>query len=653
MLRRSWRLLKGWVLYRLDRFVGWSPLTQLAALLVLTTGLVAFWAWLGLITGALEADAFWWSLSRFFDGGTMASDQGVSRRIIALGVTASGVLVVSLTIGAIASKLGERIADLQLGTSPVLERGHLLVLGFDAKVPLIARELAYSHRRLKLVTLALDEKRRQEVALREVAAIPGSRLQLLIRSGDPRSEAALLRVGADRAQVVLVVPSAELDDEAALRFTTSTLLALRRVLGPGHRPRIVVECRRARHAELIGLLGEPGLAGPEPLSIERVAADDVVARILAQSVRHGAIHLALRELLSFSGSELYLEPTPRGLIGRSFAEAHAAIEGGILIGLHRSPGGTTLLPEDQRLLTSDDRLVVLEAERGHFRLGGMLPPPPPIDRLDVFDHAVPQTVAVLGFNRTVGRLVEELERVLPPGSTIKLGSPTLPAAEEQWITAASTRCHKVRVERHVEAPDQLGRPDDPALVDADGAILLGCEDERDPDGDASAIGLLLRLRDRRRGGASTTLKRLVTEVRDPVLGAQVASTLDDFLVSTDVVAMVLAQAAFDPEILGAYRELLDMEGCGLFVRSRRYYVPDGEATFAQVASAARRRGDLAIGYCPARLEEPTRPPRETWELGSVGPREPWVVLDPPRQVRLPDGDGVQLIVLSRRSAGQG
>lgn len=648
-MRRQWLALKAWLLYRLDRSVAWSPLRQLAGLLLLTSALVAAWAGIGSASGVLETDAFWWSLARFFDGGTMAADQGWARRLLAVGVTGSGILVVSLTIGAIASKLGERIADLRLGQSPVVEVGHLLVLGFDAKVALIARELARSRRRLTLVVLAHEEKRRQEAALRDSVRLPGSRLQLLTRTGDPRAESALLRVRADRAGVILVVPPSELDDEAALRFTTSTLLALRRVIGPVCRTKVVIECRRAHHAELLQLVAAPGLAGEGALPIELVAADDIIARILAQSVRHGAVHLALRELLSFAGSELYLEPLPSGFAGLTFGEAHARIEGGILVGLRRGDDRYQLAPPDTEVLGVDDRLVILEEEPGHHRAQGSLPPPP-VDRLQISDHALPETISVLGFNRTLGRLVEELDRVLPPGSTIKLGCPPLRPEEELLLSHSSARCHRARVDRHVEQAGALGLPQDPALADADGVILLGCEDEQDPDGDASAITLLLQLRQRWRGGDPRTVRRVVTEVRDPILGQQIVSTLDDFLVSTDVVAMMLAQAAVDPEIVPAYRELLDMTGCGVFVRPRRYYVPDGPVTFSEVMSAARRRGDLAIGFCPGVPRDRSTSLRERWELGQTEQEDDLVTLDPPRSTTLPEGPEVQVVVLARLSA---
>src|SRR5262245_44084474 len=109
------------IIVRLDQFLGWPPWLQIAVVILCTLGLVAVW-------GALAAtllkvtlrEGLWFALARFMDGGTMAQDQGRTTRFIAIGVTTTGILVISFLTGAFASKLGERIEDLRSGQSPIL-----------------------------------------------------------------------------------------------------------------------------------------------------------------------------------------------------------------------------------------------------------------------------------------------------------------------------------------------------------------------------------------------------------------------------------------------------------------------------------------------------------------------------------------------------
>src|SRR5262245_29775221 len=127
------------LVYWLDEFVGRGPLLQATILFFVTSAIVLIWAlafwWAAGFPAA--GDTVWWSLTRMMDGGTFAGDRGRWVRLVGTGVTGSGILLISLLTGAITSKLSERIDDLRSGRSPVVVHNHFLILGFDAKVPLI------------------------------------------------------------------------------------------------------------------------------------------------------------------------------------------------------------------------------------------------------------------------------------------------------------------------------------------------------------------------------------------------------------------------------------------------------------------------------------------------------------------------------------
>jgi hypothetical protein len=343
-LRRLIFSLRTRVIVRLDQFLAWPPFIQIPVIIALTIALVAAWGAIAAdITGLSWRQGMWFALTRFMDAGAMVGDEGRARRLLAIGVTTSGILVVSFLTGAFASKLGERIQELRSGRSPIMESDHLLILGFDAKVPLIVRELARSKQRVTVVVLAQEEKTMLDARLRFVRNVPSARVRPFSRSGDPRSELALLRVCADRARTILVIAPSRLDDDHALRWSVSTLLAIRSAVGADFRGRVIVESRRATHAPLLALTGEAGLARSARLPIEIFASDDIVARVLAQSIRQGGVYFALRELLSFRGSELYVEELPAALVGKTFDDAHALVEHGIAVGVLHADGSHRLL----------------------------------------------------------------------------------------------------------------------------------------------------------------------------------------------------------------------------------------------------------------------------------------------------------------------
>lgn len=649
-MRRILRAFRTRLIVRLDQFVSWPPSIQVPILILLTIALIAVWAFAwSLASGYSLRHTAWLALIHFMDGGTMAGDTNHIDKIVATGVTATGVLVLSFLTGAFASKLGERLDELRSGRSAVLENRHILILGWDSKVPLMIRELARSHQRVRVVLLSMEEKARVDAVLRVARQERGSRIRVIARTGDPRSELALLRVCADRARSIVVISPAKLDDDHAMRWSVSTLLAVRRAVGADFNGRLVVESRRAIHASLLKLTCEPEVAGAGAIPIDVFAADDIVARVIAQSIRQSGVYFALRELLSFRGSELYVEPIPPSLVGKTFEHAHDLVVHGIATGVYRANGSYELAPRhsDHRLLKADDRLIILEEDRRTFTLGQSLPhakipaPPQPLSMLE------PQHILVIGNNRTLPRLVTEMNNILPSGSRVGVSCPALKAAEDAALANAGKSAPNLSVERETLDPAGDLLDEEKMLTGVDGVVILGCEDEDDPDGDASALSILLRFRYARREHGPR-IKKLITEVRDPAAANQVAGSLDDFLVSTDVVAMVLTHAALEPRLIAAHRELLDPSGVEVFLVPRSVYAPEGQrATFGEIMAAARLRDEIAIGFLPHRRESSALSAGARIEAGRVEVDEASpVYLNPPRGEHLPEGPGVMIVVLA-------
>lgn len=644
MLKQRTSRLKTRIVVALDQFLGWPPAIQIPLIILLTVLLIGVWGlvWSAAL-GTSPSEGVWQALTHFMDGGTMAADQGRSMRLIGTGVTTTGVLVLSFLTGAFASKLGERIDDLRSGRSPVIARNHILILGFDAMVPQIVEELAHSHQRLSVVVLAQEDKSKLEAVLRAARRVPGSRVEVTCRTGDPRVELALNRVCAERARTIVVIAPPGADDDGALRWTLSALLAIRRAVGSRLKGRVVVETRRAVHRPILELTGEPGIAGPGALGIDVFASDDIIARVLAQSIREDGVYFALREIFSFRGSELYLEPVPAALLGQTFDQAHATIEEGIAVGVFRHGQRHRMSPPagDRRVLEPGDRLIVLERDKGAFRVhhAPRAPEIRPSPRRPTPEPSSPpaagtSTVLVIGANRTLSRLVIELDRMLPHGSRLLILTPPLSPDEEAAVGGARGCCGRVTVE-HIRREGLLSLAEDARLFAADGVVILGCDDEQDPDGDASALALLLHLRAGARSGGHR-VRRLVTEVRDPSSARQVSARRDDFLVSNDIVAMVLAQAALEPALAEAYRELLDPTGVEVYLVPRDRYCPaDADVPFGDVMVEARRRGEVAIGlYVSAEAEgtfEVASPVRLNPSRFTPVPRDAAIVVlaDPP------------------------
>lgn len=647
--RRALRLARAHLIYRLDALLGQPPLVQVAILFVATALVVAaFAAALQLEDGVDPLAALWWSTTHFLDGGTMAADPP-SRRALALAVTSAGVVTMSLLTAALASKMGERIADLRSGLNPVLERDHVLVLGYDPNVALFAREIARSGQACTLVVLASEEKERIEAALRPASRVPGQKLRTVVRTGDPRSEQSLLRVSAEHARAVVIVPPPSLGDEDSVRWTLATLLAMRRVAEGGWGGHVIVEARRREARALLELAAAPGIAGPGALPLDVVASDDVIACILAQSTRDDAVYFVLRHLLAFDGCELYLEPLPRELEGRDWDEAHARVESGIVVGLARGAERPRLCPAPGEIgaLRRGDRLVVLSAGHGRIRLGDALPEV----EAGAIERRAPaaEEVSIIGVTATLPHLLRELDAILPAGSTVRvLVGPEDPRGPE-LVAEARASARRIAIELEEGQASSMALEGTKPLCTSDAIVILGHEDRSDENGDASALAMLLRLRHGMKVSGNQG-SRVVTELRDPRSARHVVPRPGDCIVSSDVVAMLLAQEALDPAIAPVYREVLHPGGTSVRLRPVAWYGSEG-GTFGEAMARARARGEIAIGIFPdprAKGHERDLERARLEEGDSGGVSDAW--LNPPRDTRLPRDESTRVVVLARASA---
>ncbi|WP_224369024.1 CASTOR/POLLUX-related putative ion channel [Hyalangium versicolor] len=650
LLRRAGRAARAWLIYRLDQLLTYPPLVQVAALLLLTAILIAGFAFLARLTFPQEpslpdaTEALWWSVTHFLDGGTMATDP-MPMRLLALGATCAGILAVSLLTAALASKMGERIADMRSGLNPVVERDHVLCLGYDPNVALVAREIARSGQRCTLVVLAPEDKDRIDAALRPARQVPRHRLRTVVRTGDPRNEQALLRVAAQNARAIIVMPPANLSDDDSVQWTLSTLLAMRRVAEEGFGGRVIVEARHTEARELLSLAGEPGVAGPGQLALDIVASDEVVASILAASTRQDGIYFVLRHLLAFDGCEFYVEPVPEALAGRTFDEAHAVVRDAILVGVSTEDGELLLspAPSSQRRLERADRLILLAPGRNRWRAGGELPPPLLPEHSAMPDPA-PQNVSVVGFNSTLPHLLKELSVSLPQGSRVQVVAGDNSPRALMVVENVRTEVDSVQLSCDTRPAAPLMHRGQHEMCRADAVVILGNEDPQDENGDASALAMLLRLRHGQKVSGHRA-RRVVTEVRDPRSAVHIAPRRGDAVVSSDVVAMLLAQVVLDPDVAPVYREMLSLRGVAVRLGPRHAYVTASPSTFAQVQANARARGEVALGFYPDPRGQERSLARQRLEEGDVELGEDaW--LNPPRDTPVPDTEDTQVVVLA-------
>lgn len=410
--------------FRLERFVlrgVGQRLLVAAGLIVLVSvvgGLIAYW----LAADLAPAEGIWWAFLRLSDPGYLGDDEGAVLRVVSTVVTVLGyVLFMGLLIAIMVQWLNQKIRHLESGVTPIALQNHVIIFGWTARTPAIVQGLLGAGRRLdrflakvglrdlRIVVLVdeVDDGIRHE--LRERLGDLWSDRHVLLRSGTPLRAEHLDRV-AFRDASVLILPGADFGEAnpgAVDAKTIKTLLSI------------------SRNANLDG--ASPPLAVVELFDISRlttarrayrgesemIAADDIVCRIIAQSVQQRGLGAVYSELLKLNDrNSIYVRPIDGLALGR-FDELRRRFPHAVLLGIIPAGQGTpNLRPDPDTRIERDDLLVFLAR-----RYADCSPAEPGLP-LAAMSAAPPRAPArerrrrtlILGWSRKVPPLLWEFDR---------------------------------------------------------------------------------------------------------------------------------------------------------------------------------------------------------------------------------------------------
>lgn len=571
--------------------IGWLGLATFLFLLVAAT-IVALFG-LGIAGGESAGfiESFWQALLRVFDAGTFTGDEGWGLRLVTFVVTLGGILVVTSLIGLIASSIDQRIAALGKGRSPVLETGHVLVLGWSSRLFSILSELIEANANQKdaaVVVLSELSKADMEDAVRARIADTGS-TRIVCRTGDPASPAdlALVNVAAAKSIVVLAGEGGD-GDAGAVRATLAVLSE-----GSERRPPVVVEMLDSRNARSLS-----GAAGDRVITVE---ADDIIAKVTAQACYQAGLGVVYRELLDFAGDEIYFAPAAQ-LAGHTFGEALLAFDTSSVIGRAAADGTIALAPPMSTTFAAGDRVIAISADDDTVTFGGIrevdAPAPARTNRLNGTSAG---SMLVVGWSALGSRILAELDAVATGPRTVDV------AVDESMVPAnslvASAARLTVRFIAGADDPDHLV-----ALMEENGydhVVVLGYRDALTPaHADARTLLTLLTLSGVR-GRA-----RVVAEVldsRDAIIAERTGA--DDLVVSDQLSSLMIAQLTERPELNHVLGELFGATGASISLRAADLYVGADPVSYAGIVAAARAQDQVALGYRLAGGQVVLNPPK--------------------------------------------
>lgn len=579
-LARGTIALIGWL------FLASSALIVIAAALVVAAGI------------APEGEGgerpglpsmIWFTLMRALDAGTVGGDSGSVAFLGAMfAVTIGGIFLVSTLIGILTSGLEGKLDELRKGRSLVCERGHTVILGWSPQVFSILSELLLANESrpgAAIAILADKDKVEMEDEIRAKVGVP-RKARVVCRTGSPIDPTDLAIVNPEEARSIIVLSP---QDGEADAHVIKTILALTNAPGRKQgRYHIVAEIRDARNMEAARLV-----AGDEA---ELLPVGDLIASITVQTCRQSGLSVVYTELLDFGGDEIYMREEA-ALAGKTFGEALSAYETSALIGVCKKGGKVRLNPPMDAVIEPGDQVIVVAQDDSAIRLSGRAAPS--VDAGAIQDARpaapAPERILILGWNSRGPTILQQLDRYVAPGSAV-----IVVAEGEDVEGAIAERCPALQnLKVDVEAGDTTSRRTLDRVTQGghEHVITLSYSDRLGPqEADARTLITLLHLRD-----IASKARRpfsIVSEMLD-VRNRQLAEVTraDDFIVSDKLISLMLSQIAENKHLAAVFGDLFDPEGSELYLKPAGDYVAlDRPVDFYTVVEAARRRGEVALGY---------------------------------------------------------
>ena len=508
-------------------------------------------------------------------------------RVFGLGLTIASLLTGGAMFAFITATTSKKIADLRKGKGPVVEKDHIMILGWGPQVYSILQQLDVANENNPSVAVVVApvsiETMNEELEAR-VGKLKYTKI--VTRSLDPSNPKILSEMNIAAARSVIVLASAKGGVPSAVTGVLAVLANLS------------VESKTVVVADINDLSASDALMRSTAGRVVTVQTQQLIAQVTAHACRQPGLAAIYLDLLDFEGNEIYYAPA--GLsAGHMFGEALLGFSGASLIGLRRADGTVMLAPPMNTVISNDDFVIAIAEDDDRIIWTA---PHPEFDLVNaqIAVGAAPKVPAiqtlVLGWNPMGREVLKEINDFASPGSA------TLILAQASKVTADDLKDLGSANMQVVTKPSDGGYNDIAAVLPGtqfDQVIIFGYRGKTSTsEADSASLLSLLSVHSLKQSGAfGAGRARIIAEILDSnnVELARVVA-VEDLVVSDRLASLMMTQLSQSPHLSQIFGQLFGPGGVYLNAKPISYYLPEGQATFAQLVAAGRARGEVVIGY---------------------------------------------------------
>jgi len=569
--------------------IKWLAILSLVVVVVL--GLVIMVAQIKGSPDATEDLGFiegsWQILMSTLDQGAMAGDQGWAFRAVRFVATLGSLFLLSILIGTISSGIDAKIGELRKGKSKVLESNHTLILGWSEKIFSILTEIIEANSNQKkpsIVILANRDKVEMDDEIRQ--RIPDLKnTRIIVRSGSPLSSSAINVVSPNEARSIIILAG---EEENSDTYVIKSVLALtngkNRKKEPYH---IVAELKDPRNMEAAELVGND-----ETIF---VLSADLISRITAQTCRQSGLSVVYSDLLQFEGDEIYFANEPK-LIGKSYKEALMMYETSSVLGVFTKEESVLINPPMDYVFQKGDQVIAISEDDDTVVLSNKTDYKISVDAFhrDAEKEPIIERTLILGWNQKGKRIIEELDNYVANGSEVLIMSEGVDLHDELKELKSVLKRQKLEFkEGDVNDKETLVELKTETF---DHIILLSYTHIDVQESDAKTLICLLHLRNfAEQHNKDYAIVSEMLDIQNRELG--VVAKADDFIVSDNLISLMLSQLSENKELKKVYDVLFEAEGSEIYLKPVSRYVKTGvPVNFYTVVESAAQINESAFGY---------------------------------------------------------
>ena len=566
--------------YWFDNRMSKGSLGLIRTLIVSTVALAILIAALIILFGFNEkgeiASVFWDSIATVINAWMPSFEDGSPGYLIMMSVSAlAGVLFTSVLIGIFTSAIEEKIENLKRGNSLVLEKGHIVVLGFyPGEYALLKQLILAAADEPSCIVVAEDMEREMMVqSISENIDVPKN-IRIVCRTVDITDPVSIEKCSVETCRTVIISPT---DDMRTIK----AVLAVSALLEEKGVPEISVNAIISKSEHRF----PPSIA--ETNNIATVETNKILAKMIAHSCTQTGLSETFREIYNYEGSEYYIIDVD-GIDGLKFEELMTRLNSAVPAGVCRD-GKIILNPSAGYELSGSDKILVFSEEKHSAKLE-------PSSDETFEDAGILQMRAedetdtvIIGYNETLPILLQELPDNI--SHVYLVGQKTTEQERENL--------QKVADARNMALTYYRGSPQSPDVLlelaqMAEHIVILNDHDQEPEEADMFVIFLILNLRDiRTRYNLDFNITaEMQKEYNQKLIGY---GDHTDFLVSSSMSSLILAQLAESPELVSVFRELLSNRGNELYLKNVGLMQLEGEYSVRRLRQIMLKQGYILLG----------------------------------------------------------